>query len=152
LRDAGVTPQSIILEITETVMIRNPETCIPVLKQLRDLGVHLEIDDFGTGYSSLSCLHRFPLSGLKIDKSFIQAMDQRSDYATLVQSIINLAKQMGITRWPRESKPRSSCNRCNRWDATRHRAFFFNKPLNSEAAADYLGQLQSALVTPVKAA
>jgi diguanylate cyclase (GGDEF)-like protein len=152
IRDAGVTPQSIILEITETVMIRNPETCIPVLKQLRDLGVHLEIDDFGTGYSSLSCLHRFPLSGLKIDKSFIQAMDQRSDYATLVQSIINLAKQMGITPVAEGIETAEQLQSLQSMGCDKAQGFFFNKPLNSEAAADYLGKLQSALVTPVKAA
>lgn len=151
ITDAGVDPKSIILEITESVMIRNPETCIPVLKQLRGLGVQLEIDDFGTGYSSLSCLHRYPLSGLKIDKSFIQAMGQRQDYANLVQSIIQLAKQLGMTPVAEGIETADQLKSVQSMGCDKAQGFFFNKPLDADAAANYLRQLQSAAATPAAA-
>jgi diguanylate cyclase (GGDEF)-like protein len=143
IRDCGLNPKLIILEITESVMIRNPETCIPVLKQLRDLGVQLEIDDFGTGYSSLSCLHRFPLSGLKIDKSFIQAMDQRHDYANLIQSIITMAKQLGITPVAEGIETADQLQSLQSMGCDEAQGFFFNKPMDANAATKYLRQLQA---------
>jgi Amt family ammonium transporter len=152
IRDAGLSPQCITLEITESVMIRNPETSILVLKQLRALGVQLEIDDFGTGYSSLNCLHRFPLSGLKIDKSFIQAMGQRQDYATLIQSIINLANQLGITPVAEGIETADQLKCVQSMGCDKAQGFFFNKPLNAAAAQDYLRQLQSSPALPVAAA
>jgi diguanylate cyclase (GGDEF)-like protein len=151
IRDCGLNPKSIILEITESVMIRNPETCIPVLRQLRDLGVQLEIDDFGTGYSSLSCLHRFPLSGLKIDKSFIQAMDQRHDYANLIQSIITLAKQLGITPVAEGIETSDQLQSLQSMGCDNAQGFFFNKPMDAGAATKYLRQLQAQTAPDVAA-
>ena len=96
IADSAVDPASIVLEITESAMIENADKSIPVLEQLQSLGVRLYMDDFGTGYSSLSCLHRFPLSGLKIDRSFIAIMTERRDYAAIVHAIITLARNLDI--------------------------------------------------------
>jgi diguanylate cyclase (GGDEF)-like protein len=93
---SGAPASSVILEITETAVIKNADTSIPVLEQLRDLGVRLHMDDFGTGYSSLSCLHRFPLTGLKIDRSFVRNMTERRDYAAIVYAIVALARNLGM--------------------------------------------------------
>jgi EAL domain-containing protein (putative c-di-GMP-specific phosphodiesterase class I) len=92
-----VDAHSIILEITETVMIRDAETSIPVLEQLRGMGLRLHMDDFGIGYSALGCLHRFPLTGLKIDQSFVCNISQRRDYASVVQAIVTLAQNLGMS-------------------------------------------------------
>jgi EAL domain-containing protein (putative c-di-GMP-specific phosphodiesterase class I) len=97
IREHGVDAHSIILEITETVMIRDAETSIPVLEQLRGMGLRLHMDDFGIGYSALGCLHRFPLTGLKIDQSFVCNISQRRDYASVVQAIVTLAQNLGMS-------------------------------------------------------
>jgi len=152
IREAGVSPQSIILEITESVMMRSPEISIPVLQQLRALGMQLEMDDFGTGYSSLNCLHRFPLSGLKIDKSFIQAMGQRQDYATLIQSMINLANQLGITPVAEGIETAEQLKTLQSMGCDKAQGFFFNRPLTASAAQDLLQQLQLGDLPPVVAA
>ena len=93
----GVNPNSLILEITESAMVSDLDASISSLNGIRALGVRLHLDDFGTGYSSLSSLHRFPLNGLKIDRSFMTNLSDRRDYMAVVHAIITLAKHLGMT-------------------------------------------------------
>jgi EAL domain-containing protein (putative c-di-GMP-specific phosphodiesterase class I) len=96
LIDTGVTPSTLRLEITESVIVENAETAAKTLSQLREMGVQIYIDDFGTGYSSLSYLHQFPLDALKIDRSFINRMSNESESIEIVQTIVNLAQNLKI--------------------------------------------------------
>jgi len=97
LAATGVDPQQLILEVTESVLMENPEQVLAVLEELRSLGIWISIDDFGTGYSSLSHLQRFPADVLKIDKSFIDQMDgTESAGSHMVVSIIGLAHSLGL--------------------------------------------------------
>lgn len=91
LSDAGLDPSALVLEITETVMMQDVDAAITRLHQLKALGVHLAIDDFGTGYSSLNYIRRFPLDILKIDKSFVDGINDQAQGSALTQSLINLA-------------------------------------------------------------
>ncbi|MBL8470571.1 MAG: EAL domain-containing protein [Rhodocyclaceae bacterium] len=84
------------LEITESMLMGDAERTILQLNALRELGVHIAIDDFGTGYSSLSYLARLPVNALKIDSSFIYAMDQNPVSRTIVSTIISLAQSLGL--------------------------------------------------------
>jgi len=93
---SGINPDRLWLEITESALMRDADDAVVVLRALRDLGIHLEIDDFGTGYSSLSYLQRFPVETLKIDRSFVEDLDQRSDNAAIVRAIIGLGDSLGI--------------------------------------------------------
>jgi EAL domain-containing protein (putative c-di-GMP-specific phosphodiesterase class I) len=93
---SGVNPDRLWLEITESALMRDADDAVVVLNALRDLGIHLEIDDFGTGYSSLSYLQRFPVETLKIDRSFVDDLDQRSDNAAIVRAIIGLGDSLAI--------------------------------------------------------
>jgi len=68
---------------------------VRVLHQIRRMDIELHMDDFGTGYSSLSCLHRFPISGLKIDRSFVSNMVEREDYGLVIDAIISLSHKLG---------------------------------------------------------
>jgi diguanylate cyclase len=86
----------LILEITETALMRSPVESAHRLRQLRDIGVHVSIDDFGTGYSSLAYLKDLPASELKIDKSFIQAMAQTVTDRRLVESVVQLGHAVGL--------------------------------------------------------
>ncbi len=94
LRGHEVSPTSLELEITETTLMENPERTIKLLDQLYGLGLHLAIDDFGTGYSSLSALQQFPISTLKIDKSFVRDVVTNPDSATIVDTIIQMGRNL----------------------------------------------------------
>ena len=96
LRSHEVSPTSLELEITETTLMENPERTIKLLDQLYGLGLHLAIDDFGTGYSSLSALQQFPISTLKIDKSFVRDVVTNPDDATIVDTIIQMGRNLNM--------------------------------------------------------
>jgi len=96
LRDSGLPPETLILEITESLVMQNAELAIARLHELKALGIRLAIDDFGTGYSSLSYLRRFPVDVLKIDKSFVDGVGQRGKERELAQSIIELGQTLNL--------------------------------------------------------
>jgi diguanylate cyclase (GGDEF)-like protein/PAS domain S-box-containing protein len=96
LRETGVSPQRLKLEITESVLMENAEAAVGMLTQLRDLGARVCIDDFGSGYSSLSYLLRFPADTLKIDRSFISELGKSERNAKIVASIVSLGRSLGL--------------------------------------------------------
>ena len=96
LQLARLDPASIRLEITESVLLDDRIGTISKLAAFKASGVLLSLDDFGTGYSSLSCLHRFPIDFLKVDRSFVQNLDGLNDSVAIVQTIVNLAQNMGM--------------------------------------------------------
>ena len=91
LRETGLPPGDLTLEITETTLMNDPETAIDRLHQLKQAGVRLAIDDFGTGYSSLGSLQRLPVDTLKIDKSFVDGVARGTEAAGVVHALIRLA-------------------------------------------------------------
>lgn len=92
----GVSPSCVELEITETTLMIDAERTLPLLDELRAMGVHLSIDDFGTGYSSLSALQHFPIGTLKIDQSFVRNAAEDPDDATIVRTIIEMGRSLGL--------------------------------------------------------
>jgi diguanylate cyclase (GGDEF)-like protein/PAS domain S-box-containing protein len=92
----AVPPSCIELEITETTLMLDAEHTLPLLDELRAMGVHLSIDDFGTGYSSLSALQQFPISTLKIDRSFVTNAATDPDDATIIRTIIEMGRSLGL--------------------------------------------------------
>jgi diguanylate cyclase (GGDEF)-like protein/PAS domain S-box-containing protein len=92
----GVAPSRVELEITETTLMMDAERTLPLLDELRSMGVHLSIDDFGTGYSSLSALQQFPIGTLKIDQSFVRNAATDPDDATIVRTIIEMGRSLGL--------------------------------------------------------
>jgi EAL domain-containing protein (putative c-di-GMP-specific phosphodiesterase class I) len=96
LADSGLSAQRLTLEITESVLMQDSEANMRRLRRLRELGVRLAIDDFGIGYSSLAYLRAFPVDELKIDKSFIAGIPQDEDALAVVQTILQLARSLGL--------------------------------------------------------
>ncbi len=96
LRETQINPACLKREITESAVMENAENAIAMLKQIRELGAQLSIDDFGTGYSSLSYLHRFPIDTLKVDRSFVSAMEDGTENGEIVRTVIALAKTLNL--------------------------------------------------------
>jgi diguanylate cyclase (GGDEF)-like protein/PAS domain S-box-containing protein len=96
LRDAGLPPASLELEITEGVLMDDPIQARKVLQRLREIGVRVAVDDFGTGYSSLSYLTRFPVDKLKLDRSFVRHATTQSEDAAIASSVIQLGRSLHL--------------------------------------------------------
>ncbi|MFL6374417.1 MAG: putative bifunctional diguanylate cyclase/phosphodiesterase, partial [Pyrinomonadaceae bacterium] len=96
INETGISPSSLKLELTESAVMDNAEAAISMLKQIKETGVQISIDDFGTGYSSLSYLHRFPIDQLKVDRSFVSAMEENTENGEIVRTVIALAKALRL--------------------------------------------------------
>jgi EAL domain-containing protein (putative c-di-GMP-specific phosphodiesterase class I) len=94
---AGIAPERLLLEISERAVLSDLEVLLPVARELRALGLGLVVDDYGTGYSSLDRMRRLPLSGLKLDGSFVAAMLDDAHADAIVQSTIRLARDVRMT-------------------------------------------------------
>lgn len=94
LDGGGLSPASLKVEITEGMVMQNVESTMQMLGQLQALGIAISLDDFGTGYSSLSYLHRFPISTLKIDQSFVSSMSNNQESLEIVRTILGLARNL----------------------------------------------------------
>ena len=96
LEQTELAPGSLVLEITESMLMGYAEQNVDVLSRLKDLSVGIAVDDFGTGYSNLAYLKRFPVDFLKVDKAFVDGMEDNPDDTALVKAIIDLARAMGM--------------------------------------------------------
>jgi diguanylate cyclase (GGDEF)-like protein/PAS domain S-box-containing protein len=96
MREHQIDPRSLIIEVTETALMRDSEATVRRLRALKDLGVSVAIDDFGTGYSSLAYLQQFPVDALKIDRSFVAAMGTSSEATALIHTLIELGRALGL--------------------------------------------------------
>jgi diguanylate cyclase (GGDEF)-like protein/PAS domain S-box-containing protein len=92
LRETGLEPRYLELELTESVLMQHAEFSVPLLQKLKAMGVRLAVDDFGTGYSSLSYLRQFPIDTLKVDQSFIHEINAETDEATIISAVINMGR------------------------------------------------------------
>jgi diguanylate cyclase (GGDEF)-like protein/PAS domain S-box-containing protein len=96
LKDTGLDPKSLELELTETVLMKRAESAASVLQTLRTSGVRVAVDDFGTGYSSLSYLRKFPIDALKIDQSFVRQITTAPDDTTIVTAVISMGRSLKL--------------------------------------------------------
>jgi diguanylate cyclase (GGDEF)-like protein/PAS domain S-box-containing protein len=96
LAETGLDPRILELELTESVLMKQPEAVASILQAVRDLGVRVSLDDFGTGYSSLSYLHAFPIDALKVDQSFIAQIASVADDTSLVTAVIGIARSLKL--------------------------------------------------------
>jgi EAL domain-containing protein (putative c-di-GMP-specific phosphodiesterase class I) len=133
MRSYQVAPETLILEITESSIMADPQSALGVLNDLHDMGLHLSVDDFGTGYSSLSYLKKLPVSELKIDKSFVYNMENDRDDAIIVQSTIDLAHNMGLTVVAEGVENRNTWTMLEALHCDFLQGYFISRPLPAEA-------------------
>jgi diguanylate cyclase (GGDEF)-like protein/PAS domain S-box-containing protein len=144
LERCGLPAQSLRLEITEGVIMRNTESSIRTLQRLKELGVRLAIDDFGTGYSSLSYLKMLPLDVLKIDRSFVRGIGQDSEDDAIVKAIISMAKSLGLAVTAEGVETDEQAKLLKKWSCEKGQGFLFSRPLEASNVAVLLSKPASS--------
>jgi len=134
LHETQLKPWHLKLEVTESVVMENPEVAAVTLARLRDLGVLLSIDDFGTGYSSLSYLNRFPLDILKIDRSFISTLNQSDENLQIVKTIVTLAGNLGMQVIAEGVETEEQLNQLRLLKCQYAQGFLFSEPIPASQA------------------
>lgn len=129
IKNSGINPSNLELEITESVALYKEEEIIQKITQLKQLGIRISIDDFGTGYSSLNYLEKFKIDGLKIDKAFVDNIDRNSSVA---RSIIALSQNLGITVLAEGVETESQVRCLIDLGCTSMQGFYFAKPVPAE--------------------
>jgi len=134
INETNIIPSTLKIEITENVIIENPETLIGIFSHLKSLGIQLYIDDFGTGYSSLSYLHLLPIDGIKIDRSFIQRIGNKGENNEIIKTIMLLAQDMNVNVIAEGIETENQLQniktlKCDYWQG-----FLFFKPVDREHA------------------
>ncbi len=138
LKQTGLDPNHLQLEITETIAMGDPEKAAFVLAELKGLGVRLSVDDFGTGYSSLSRLQQFPVDSLKIDRAFISCMDSDVDSDKIVRIIIMLAQNLGLVTVAEGTETEEQVNQLKALDCGFAQGYYFSRPADHQAISDLL--------------
>jgi diguanylate cyclase (GGDEF)-like protein/PAS domain S-box-containing protein len=143
LRLSGLDPRCLVLEITESMMINDLELVIERLQALRDLGVLVAVDDFGTGYSSLNYIRRLPLNILKIDKTFIDAVDADDEQSKLTAAIIDLARVLDLRCVAEGVERPEQRDRLRELNCDYAQGFLLARPMSAEALSELLGADES---------
>jgi EAL domain-containing protein (putative c-di-GMP-specific phosphodiesterase class I) len=152
LRRTGARPESVCLELTESVFMEDVEYFGRTLAGLKDLGVCLSIDDFGTGYSSLAYLREFPVDILKIDRSFVEAASSgAAGGEALVRAIVDLAAGLHLATIAEGIEHQDQADFLMSLGCTTGQGYLFARPMPSAALARLLGRIPSASVAAVPA-
>jgi diguanylate cyclase (GGDEF)-like protein len=133
LEASGLDPGSLILEITEDVLMHEVEATTGTLRDLKDLGVRLAIDDFGTGYSSLSYLERFPVDMLKIAKTFVDGLGNGAERSPLVEAVIRLGDALGLRTVAEGIETAEQLTRLRGLRCQQGQGYLFARPLDEDA-------------------
>jgi len=138
LQETGLKAGNLKLEITESVVMENSPEAAVMLERLKALGVLLSIDDLGTGYSSLSRLHSFPVDTLKIDRSFVSQMGSKGENSEIVQAIVMLAHQIGMSVTAEGVETAAQLAKLKELKCEEGQGYFFSRPLTSQAAQELI--------------
>lgn len=132
LSETGFPAERLRLEVTEGILIENKEVAIATLEEIRAMGIGLYMDDFGTGYSSLSYLHRFPIDTLKIDRTFISALNSEESSATIVHTILMLAHSLRLKVVAEGIETRQQYRVLQALGCNYGQGYFFARPLSAQ--------------------
>jgi diguanylate cyclase (GGDEF)-like protein len=138
LHDSGLEPGMLTLEITETVLMRQPDVTAHLLRELKVLGVRIAVDDFGTGYSSLAYLRQFPVDSLKIDRTFISGLTDSGEAHALTHTLIQLGKALGLQTLAEGVEENSQACQLQLEGCDLAQGFLFARPLTPDAVERFL--------------
>jgi len=138
LHETGLAPSSLILEMTETMIMENAEMVFPLLFELKKMGVKLNIDDFGTGYLSLSYLYNLPVDMLKIDHSFVKRIGSHGENMEIIEAITSLARSLNMGIIAEGVEHENQLIQLEKLNIKYMQGYFFSKPLDSEQIASLL--------------
>ncbi len=137
LVETGLSPSSLKLEITESVMMERGDYVMSVLEQLSRAGIELSLDDFGTGYSSLSYIHHFPVSALKIDQSFIKRIG-RDQNGEIVRAVVALARNLGLEVVAEGIETVMQLDQLKALGCEQGQGFYFSEPISEASATELI--------------
>ena len=140
LAACAVAHGSLKLELTESAVMADPERALAIFRQLKALGVRLSLDDFGTGYSSLSHLRRLPIDTLKIDRSFVSAMDRDADKRQIAEVVVMLARTLGMDVVAEGVETQAELDLLRAMGSQYVQGYFYHRPLDPSAATEALRQ------------
>jgi diguanylate cyclase (GGDEF)-like protein/PAS domain S-box-containing protein len=158
LGSSGLDPRSLIVEVTESTLMKDANATVGRLQKLKDLGVLIAIDDFGTGYSSMAYLRQFPVDVLKIDRSFVAEMDGTPASATLIHTLIELGRTLGLITLAEGIEDHSQLEGLRNELCDRGQGFIFSRPVEPRVVEALLAQARpegsagSLALTPRSAA
>jgi EAL domain-containing protein (putative c-di-GMP-specific phosphodiesterase class I) len=138
IKDAGIAAERLVLEITETTLIEDPEHARAIIVQLKDRGVQIHLDDFGTGYSSLSLLHDFPIDNVKIDQSFVQQITSNTDSREIVKAIADLGHNLGKPVVAEGVESSEDSDELSALGCDYAQGYFFARPLPADEVQAFL--------------
>ncbi len=148
LDGGGLSPASLKVEITEGMAMENVESTMQMLGQLQALGVAISLDDFGTGYSSLSYLHRFPISTLKIDQSFVSSMSNNQESLEIVRTILGLARNLKMEVIAEGVETLEQAVELRAMNCEYGQGYYFSKALNANSAVRFLSSDSTNKIPP----
>jgi EAL domain-containing protein (putative c-di-GMP-specific phosphodiesterase class I) len=144
LKETGLSPHCLELEITESVLMRDVKTSAEILRKLKKMGVQLAVDDFGTGYSSLSYLNQFPIDVLKIDKSFVSDITNPKDDGIIVSAVIGMGNSLNLRVVAEGIESQVQLDFLKARECEEGQGFYFSKPL---AAHDFTALMTAGIPT-----
>ncbi|HKZ45876.1 MAG TPA: EAL domain-containing protein, partial [Thermodesulfobacteriota bacterium] len=136
----GITPSSVRFEITESIIMQNPELAIETITELTSMGIKFSIDDFGTGYSSLSYLQRLPVDVIKIDKSFVINMETDKNNTMIVRSVIELAHNIGLKVTAEGVENKEVMDKLISLGCDDAQGYYISKPITHEELVSWMGK------------
>jgi diguanylate cyclase (GGDEF)-like protein/PAS domain S-box-containing protein len=140
LAASGIEPEALVIEVTESTLMKDANATVSRLKRLKELGVMIAIDDFGTGYSSLAYLRQFPVDVLKIDRSFVAEMDDTADSVALIHTLVELGRTLGLVTLAEGIEDDSQLEGLRRELCDRGQGFIFSRPVEPGAIEALLAQ------------
>ncbi len=138
IEEVGVSPSSIVLEMTETVLLKEHDSVINILNTLDAAGIQIALDDFGTGYSSLEYLRKFPISIIKIDRSLINEFPRNLNDVSIVSALINLSHNLGMSVITEGVEDETQLSALADLGSDEIQGYFISRPLKSKDVGEYL--------------